>query len=50
MIEKTFVEITALSILRFQQVWMKHFLRDDQLSLDITSVSSYSQNSLPDVT
>ena len=28
---------------------MKLFPRDDRLSLDITSVSSYSQNSIPDV-
>ena len=49
MIEKTLVEITASEILKFQQAWMKQFPRDDRLSLDITSVSSYSQNSIPDV-
>ena len=41
MIEKTLVEITASEILKFQQTWMKLFPRDDRLSLDITSVSSY---------
>ena len=49
-IEKTLVEIKASDILKFQQAWMKRFGRDDRLSLDITSVSSYSQKSLPDVT
>lgn len=49
MIEKTLVEIAASDILKFQQAWMKQFAREDRLSLDITSVSSYSQNSIPDV-
>lgn len=49
MIEKTLVEMAASDILTFLQAWMKQFPREDRLSLDITSVSSYSQNSIPDV-
>lgn len=44
MIEKTLMEITASDILAFQQAWMKQVPRNDRLSLDITSVSSYCRN------
>lgn len=48
MIEKTLMEITASDILSFQQAWVKQVPRNDRLSLDITSVSSYCRN-IPDV-
>lgn len=44
MIEKTLVEITSDDILTFLTEWMKIHGQQEQLSYDITSVSSYAQN------
>ena len=42
-IAKTLADISPSQILQFQSMWLKKFPREDNLSLDITSVSSYSR-------
>lgn len=48
-IARTLSDITASKILTFMISWMKKFPRNERLSLDITSISSYSRQ-ISDIT